>query len=110
MMKGCALSLKGTRYDRYNQKQVLINMRQEKEGIGIIKYKCQLEKPHALSGRKYDWHYQSQHQSKERQKGYVLSSKGKGDIIGGIKRVPIKKGNDERLCLILKRQERSVLG
>jgi len=71
---------------------VPINTGQEKEGIGMIKYKCQSEKPCALSGRKYDWHYQSQHQSKEGQKGYVLSSKGKGDIIGGIKMSANQKG------------------
>jgi len=59
MMKGCALSLKGTRYDWHNQKQAPINTRQEKEGIGIIKYKCQSEKPRVLSGRKYDRRYQS---------------------------------------------------
>ena len=96
-MKGCALSLKGTRYDWHNQKQVPINTRQEKEGIGMIKYKCQSEKPRTLSGRKYDWRYQSQYQSKERQKGYILSSKGKGDIIGSIKTSANQKGKRRKM-------------
>jgi len=76
---------------------VLIDTRQEKEGIGVIKYKHQSEKPHALSGRKYDWHYQSQHQSKERQKGYVLSLKGKSDIIGSIKTSANQKGKRRKI-------------
>src|SRR5712672_598156 len=35
--------------------------------------------------------------------------KAKAISLAASKQVPIKKGNNERLCLILKRQERSVL-
>jgi len=66
-------------------------MRQEKEGIGVVKVQKLIRR-------------------KEQQRGYVLSLKGKSDIIGSIKMSADQKGNDERLCLTLKKVGKICLG
>ena len=66
-------------------------MRQEKEGIGIVKVQKPIRR-------------------KEQQRSYVLSLKGKRDIIGSIKMSADQKRNDERLCLTLKKAGKICLG
>jgi len=88
-MKGHALFLKGTQYDWCDQKQSTDQPRQEKKVLTLSKYK---------------------HQSEEQRKRICPISEEQGNIIGSIKMSVDQKENDERLCLTLERQERSVLG
>ena len=88
-MKGYALFLKGTQYDWCDQNKVLIKQGKKKKVLTLSKYKYQLE---------------------EQQKRICSISEEQGNIIGSIKMSVDQKENDERLCLTLERQERSVLG